>query len=185
MTRDIVDKLVRVLGMDKVYNDPAIVSLYSREASGLEASELPQAVVFAESASDVSALLRLAYRYEFKVFPQGSSTSLSGSAVPLGDGVILSLERMRSLKEVSLLDSIAVAEPGLRIDELNLALAKHGYMFPVDPASSSVATRRGSKHRSWGYARSQVRDDEGLGTHAPNSTTRRGRHGYEDRVSNR
>ena len=144
MARDLVDKLIRVLGRDKVYDDPAIVSLYSREASGLEARELPQAVVFAESASDVSALLRLAYRYEFKVFPQGSSTSLSGSAVPLGDGVILSLERMRSLREVSLLDSTAVAEPGLRIDELNLALAKHGYMFPVDPASSSVATIGGA-----------------------------------------
>ncbi len=144
MARDIVDKLVRVLGRDKVYNDPAIVSLYSKEASGLEASERPRAVVFAESVSDVSALLRLAYRYEFKVFPQGSSTSLSGSAIPLGDGVILSLERMRSLKEISLLDSIAVAEPGLRIDELNLALARHGYMFPVDPASSSVATIGGA-----------------------------------------
>ena len=144
MANSIVEKMKRVLGRHKVYDDPAIVSLYAREASGLHASELPMAVVFAESASDVSQLLRLAYRYEFKVFPQGTSTSLSGSAVPLDRGVVLSLERMRRVKEISVLDSVAVVEPGLRIDDLNLVLAKHGYMFPVDPASSAVATIGGA-----------------------------------------
>ena len=144
VNKQVVDKVRSLLGRDKVYTDPVVVSLYAREASGLSAQELPAAVVFAESAEDVSKLLKLAYRYDFYVFPQGSATSLSGSAVPLDEGVVLSLERMHRVKDISLLDSVVVVEPGLRIDELNLALARHGYMFPVDPASSAVATIGGA-----------------------------------------
>lgn len=142
--RGIAQLLKDVLGKEKVCDDPAVVSLYIREASGLSSKELPLAVVFPESAKDVSVLLSYAYKHDIKVFPVGSSTSLSGSAIPINKGIVLSTERMRSLKEIRIVDSIVRAEPGLRIDELNLVLAKHGHMFPVDPASSSVATIGGA-----------------------------------------
>ncbi len=148
-----VEKLVKTLGRDKVYTDPAVVRLYAREPSGLEADTLPQAVVFPETVEDVSRLASHAYRYNLKIFPQGATTSLSGSAVPLGDGVIVSFERMNRLLETSIVDSIAVAEPGLRIEELNLALAEKGYMFPVDPASMAVATIGGAVNSGAGGMR--------------------------------
>jgi glycolate oxidase len=142
--REHVERLRQLLGRGKVYDDPEVVSLYSREASGLEASELPLAVVFAESSEDVSRLLSYAYKWDVKVYPQGSATSISGSSVAGSDGVVLSLERMRRIKEISVIDSIAVVEPGVRIDDLNVELASYGYMFPVDPASSAAATVGGA-----------------------------------------
>ena len=138
------DELKRVLGPGKVYDDPLLVDLYSGEASGLRAPENVEAVVFAESAGDVSALLSYAYRRGVKVYPQGSATSLAGSSYPSEPGVVLSLERMRRVKEISLVDSYAVVEPGVRIDDLNTLLAGKGYMFPVDPASSGVAAIGGA-----------------------------------------
>lgn len=146
------EKLQRLLGKDKVVTDPTIVRLYSREATGLEPDSLPTAVVLAENASDVSRLLAFAYQHDVKVYPQGSTTSLSGSALP-SDGVVLSLERMNRVKHVSVVDGIAVTEPAVRIDDLNIELARYGYMFPVDPASSSVATVGGAVNSGAGGMR--------------------------------
>ncbi len=139
-----VEKLKNILGKGKVYDDEYIRALYAREASGLEAPDNVIAVVFAESPSDVSKLLSYAYRSDVKVYPQGSATSLSGLTTPIEPGIILSLERMRSIREISVVDSYAEVEPGLRIDELNAVLAGYGYMFPVDPASARVATVGGA-----------------------------------------
>jgi glycolate oxidase len=140
----ILGALRKALGAKKVIGDEEIVSLYSREPAGLEPPEKPIAVVFPEDISDLSVLARIAYRMEFPLYPQGSTTSLSGSAYPLEGGVIVSMERMRRIREVSLVDSYALVEAGVRIDDLNVELAKYGYMFPVDPASSAVATVGGA-----------------------------------------
>ena len=51
---------------------------------------------------------------------------------------------MNSIKEISVVDNYAIVEPGIRIDDLNAVLAEKGYMFPVDPASSAVATVGGA-----------------------------------------
>ncbi len=173
MAKGLVERLVEALGYGKVCSDPAIVNLYSRESSGLEAEGQVLAVVFPETADDVSKLLSLAYREEFKVYPQGSATSLAGSAVP-SQGVVVSFERMNRVKEVNVVDGVAVVEPGVRIEELNLELSRYGYMFPVDPASQSVATvggainsgaggMRGAKYgtmRDWVLALQVVLPDE-------------------------
>jgi len=139
---DIVSELMGALGRDKVSADPNVLRLYSAEPEGL--SGPVEAVVFPESPEDVSSLASLAYRLEFPIYPQGSASSLSGNAVPTRKGVVISFERMSRVKEVSLVDSVAVVEPGVRIEELNVQLAEAGYMFPVDPASQSVATVGGA-----------------------------------------
>ena len=148
-----VERLEKLLGKNKVIDDESIVKLYSREPSGYKARELPLAVVFPESTDDISRLAAYAYREELKIYPQGSTTSLAGSAVPLEGGVILSTERMNRVEETSIPDNLVVAEAGVRIDELNTHLAGYGYMFPVDPASSAVATIGGAVNSGAGGMR--------------------------------
>jgi glycolate oxidase len=140
-SRHSLSKLEGLLGRGKVYTDPAIVALYTREPSGLEGTSW--AVVFPESAEDVSRIASWAFKEEVPLYPQGSTTSLSGSAEPLG-GVVVSFERMNRILEVSIVDSVTAVEPGVRIAELNTVLAGYGYMFPVDPASQTVATVGGA-----------------------------------------
>ncbi len=135
----------------RVVRDPAIIRLYTREPSGLQGAA--EAVVFPEDTGDVRELVRWAYREGAAIYPQGSSTSLSGSAVPRPPGVVVSFERMRRILEVSVVDSLAVVEPGVRIDDLNAVLAEKGYMFPVDPASSAVATIGGAINNGAGGMR--------------------------------
>ena len=135
----------------KVIRDPAIVRLYAREPSGLEGAA--EAVVFPESLDDVRRLVRWAYRTGMAIYPQGSGTSLSGSAIPRPPGVVVSFERMNRILEESIVDSYVIVEPGVRIDELNDHLAAKGYMFPVDPASSAVATVGGAVNSGAGGMR--------------------------------
>ena len=148
-----VGNLRKLLGKDKVVDEESIIRLYSREPSGYSSRSLPQALILAENVHDVSKLLSYAYRRDLKIYPQGSTTSLTGSAVPLDDGVILSLERMNRIKRISVVDSLALVEAGVRIDELNLELAGMGYQFPVDPASSAVATVGGAVNSGAGGMR--------------------------------
>ncbi len=139
----IVQDLYRLLGRSKVIDDPGILRLYAKEPSGLEGRGAV-AVVFPENTEDVRKIVEYAYREEIPIYPQGSSTSLSGSAVPFEKGIVISMERMRKIHEVNIVDGVAIVEPGIRIDDLNIELARYGYMFPVDPASSSVATVGGA-----------------------------------------
>ena len=106
----------------RVYRDPAVASLYALEASGLR-GEAPAAVVFPESTGEVSLVLREAYAHGVPVFLHGSGSSLSGSAVPLGEGIVVSMERMNRLREVALRDGYVEAEAGVRLGELDAFLA--------------------------------------------------------------
>ncbi|AFZ70030.1 FAD/FMN-dependent dehydrogenase [Caldisphaera lagunensis DSM 15908] len=139
---DFINEVTSSIGKNKIITDNLILKLYSKEPSGLMGNI--SAVIFPESKEDVSKILSIAYKYEVNIYPQGSSSSLSGNAVPLRDGVIVSFERMNKIKDLSITDNIVIAEPGVRIDELNLFLEKYNYMFPIDPASQSVATIGGA-----------------------------------------
>jgi FAD/FMN-containing dehydrogenases len=145
-----IEELKRALGAPKVVTDPAIVSLYSREPTGLSSETL--AVAFPDSASDVSKVLSLAYKYEVPVYPQGSTTDLSGGALPEG-GVVVSFERMNKVLNVSVLDSTADVEAGVRLGDLNVELSRYNYMFPVDPGSVSISTVGGAVNAGAGGLR--------------------------------
>jgi len=146
-----VKELLDELGEEKVITDRNVVGLYSREPDGLTAQA--EAVVFPSTPQEVSRVVATCYTNDTPIYPQGSSSSLSGNAVPLNGGIVLSLERMSSILDVSLVDSTTDVEPGVRIDDLNVELSKRGYMFPVDPASQAVATVGGSINNGAGGMR--------------------------------
>ncbi len=141
MSKTFIEELKSVLGASKVVTDPAIVSLYSREPTGLVSEAL--AVVFPDDVRDVSRILSIAYKHGAPVYPQGSTTDLSGGALPEG-GVVVSFERMNRILNVSILDSTVDVEAGVRLGDLNVELSRYKYMFPVDPGSVAVATVGGA-----------------------------------------
>lgn len=137
-----IGELTRLLGRGKVSSDPITVKLYSKNAVYYEGSAI--AVVFPESTEDVSKIVKYAYENDLKLYPQGSASEIVGSTTPREDGIIINFMRMRSIKEVSYVDAYVVAEPGVRLVELNSILMEHGYMFPIDPASVKSATVGGA-----------------------------------------
>ncbi len=131
--------------------DEAVVRLYSRDPLGLEGHAA--AVVLPESVEDLSMIARWAYKHEVPIYPEGSSTELTGSSVPEAGGVVVSFQLMRRIKEVNIVDGYVVAEAGVRLAEIDAELEPKGYMFPVDPASWRVATVGGAVNTGAGGMR--------------------------------
>ncbi|MCJ7578962.1 MAG: FAD-binding protein, partial [Candidatus Aminicenantes bacterium] len=95
----------------------------------------PEAVVLPTTLKEVQDIFRLANIENIPITPRGLGTGLSGGAVPLYGGIVLSLERMNSLVEIDRENLMAVTEPGIITGELQQAVEAEGLFYPPDPAS--------------------------------------------------
>ena len=116
---------------------------YLKDASFFE-GELPLAVAIAEDTDQVSSLLSFCNQNNIGVTLRSGGSSLTGSSVPQGNTIVLSLAAMNNILETRTEDGYVVAEPGVKLDDLNRHLAKSNFFYPPDPASSMAATVGGS-----------------------------------------
>ncbi|MDI3291365.1 FAD-linked oxidase C-terminal domain-containing protein [Polyangium sp. 15x6] len=135
--------LERHLGADRVRSDAEALARYARDASSIGPFP-PEAVVFPSSAEEISVVLRLAYEHGFPVTPRGAGTGLSGGALPVCGGVVLSTERMQQIKEIDDVSFTAVVEPGVVTGALQQALEAQGLFYPPDPASLGTCSIGGN-----------------------------------------
>ncbi|CCC81449.1 FAD-binding oxidoreductase [Thermoproteus tenax] len=129
---------------ERFVDDPALLSLYSREASFEEPAAGPLGIVYPVNEEEVAWLVKWAYENDITLYSQGSATSLSGNTILTKPGLIVSFEKMANIVEVNPTDSYTVVQPGIRIEELNVELARYGVFFPVDPGSVRSATIGGA-----------------------------------------
>jgi glycolate oxidase len=97
----------------------------------------PFAVVRPSSTSEVSALLRWAFSHEIPVTPRGSGTGLSGGALPVNGGLVISFDQMRDVVRIDANDHVAVVQAGITLSELNERLEGTGLHYPVYPGELS------------------------------------------------
>ena len=74
------------------------------------------------------------------VTARGSGTGLSGAAVPVAGGIVVSFERMDAILEIDVANQVAVVEPGVTLADLDAALAPSGWCTRCSPASSRPAS---------------------------------------------
>jgi glycolate oxidase len=130
----VVEKLRQIVGADDVLVDPHDMEPYAHdEVVGLRAD--PEVVVRATSAEQVSQIFQLAQRERIPVTPRGAGMGLSGGAVPVCGGIILSLERMDRILEIDKENLMATVEPGVITGDLHQAVEAEGLFYPPDPAS--------------------------------------------------
>jgi D-lactate dehydrogenase (cytochrome) len=98
----------------------------------------PDVVVFAESTSEVAAVLAFANGHGIPVTPFGAGTSLEGSIIPVDGGISLDLTRMDRVLALHPEDMQAVVQPGVPRSKLNEAAGAHGLFFPVDPGADAT-----------------------------------------------
>ena len=116
---------------------------YSYDATPMLA-KLPEAIVFVESAQQISAVLKLANAENFKIVPRGSGTNLSGGAVPMENCVVLVTVKMDKILEVDPRNLTALVEPGVLTARIDEAAAAHGLFYPPDPGSMKISTIGGN-----------------------------------------
>jgi len=113
----------------------------------------PEVVVKPETREEVLEILRLAHKEKVPVTPRGGGTGLAGGAVPLSDGIVLSMERMDRIKEIDRENRMAVVEPGVITEDLSKKVEEYGLFYPPDPASLDSCTLGGNIATGAGGAR--------------------------------
>jgi glycolate oxidase len=140
---DPYELLTRELGSARVLRTPEAIETYGRDESALGFYP-PDAAVLCESRAEIELVLRLAAEHKIPVTPRGAGSGMTGGALPVRGGIVLSTERMRKILEVSVDDRIAVVEPGVINADLQAAAEAQDMFYAPDPASLGFCSMGGN-----------------------------------------
>jgi glycolate oxidase len=115
------------------------------ESDGLTAyRQLPMVVVLPSTTEQVAGVLAYCHDNGIKVVPRGAGTSLSGGALPLGDGVLLGMAKFNRVREIDFDNRVAVVEPGVTNLAVTRAVEHAGFYYAPDPSSQIACTIGGN-----------------------------------------
>ena len=119
--------------------------LHPYECDGLSAyRRLPWMVTLPDSVEQVGHILRLCHEHDIPVVARGAGTGLSGGALPLAEGVLLSLTKFKRVLEVDPVNRTATVEPGVRNLAITEAVTPYGLYYAPDPSSQLACSIGGN-----------------------------------------
>lgn len=139
---EIASRLRAQLGADAVPHDPD--PRYGGDRAVPVAEGTRFVLALPRDVEGVQAVMRLAHETGTSVVTRGAGSGLSGGAVAADGGIVLCLERLDALREIDVLDEVAVVEAGVISADLSAALSPHGFFYAPDPASVGIATLGGT-----------------------------------------
>jgi glycolate oxidase len=134
LDQKIVEKLKAIVGEKYLITIDDDKEPYSHDET-LHHRFMPAAVVKPGHTAEVSAIMKLAGSEKIPVTPRGAGTGLSGGALPVQGGIVLSLERLNSILEVDRENMMVVTQPAVITQQLQNAVEEQGLFYPPDPAS--------------------------------------------------
>jgi glycolate oxidase len=115
------------------------------ECDGLSAyRQLPMVVVLPENEAQIVDILKICLRLSVQVVPRGAGTGLSGGAMPIADGVVLSTARLNKIVKLDPYARTAVVQPGVRNLAISEAAQAHGLYYAPDPSSQIACSIGGN-----------------------------------------
>jgi glycolate oxidase len=122
-----------IVGREHVRRDDESRLKYGTD--GVKRGAPADLVVIPGSAKEIAAIAKLCNEQRIPLVPRGAGTGYSGGAVPTHGGIVLSLERLNRILEISDADMLAVVEPCVITGDLQTAVERVGLFYPPDPAS--------------------------------------------------
>lgn len=143
MNTDFLDLLRDALPEHALLVEPE--DLHPYECDGLSAyRQLPKAVCLPDTEAQVQQVLKLCHQHAVPVVARGAGTGLSGGALPLANGVILSLARFKQIISIDAAARTARVQPGVRNLAISQAAAVHQLYYAPDPSSQIACTIGGN-----------------------------------------
>jgi glycolate oxidase len=143
---------ISVLGQDRVRSDAD-----SLTAAASDMTEdfvfLPSVVVFPDSTLQVSLLMAHCHERCIPVTVRGAGTGLSGGALPVHGGIVLSTARMNARPTVDTQNMQVHVQPGVITQVLQECVEEHGLFYPPDPSSRGSSFIGGNLAESSGGPR--------------------------------
>lgn len=127
--------------------------LHTYECDGMtNLRVLPLAVLLPASTEEVQAIVRVCHRERIPFVARGSGTGLSGGALPVKNGIVISLARMNHILEVDIPNARVVVEPGVINLDVTERVQPQEYFYAPDPSSQSVCSIGGNLAENAGGA---------------------------------
>ncbi len=115
------------------------------ECDGLTAyRQLPLLVCLPENEAQILAILQICRRFNVPVVPRGAGTGLSGGAMPMAQGIVLSTAKLNRILTIDAHARTAKVQPGVRNLAISDAVAPHGLYYAPDPSSQIACTIGGN-----------------------------------------
>jgi glycolate oxidase len=111
---------------------------------------MPLAVALPENEAQVSRILQVCHTMGIPVVPRGAGTGLSGGAMPISQGLVLSLAKLKKILDINLFTRTAVVQPGVRNLAISEAVAHLGLYYAPDPSSQIACTIGGNVNENSG-----------------------------------
>ena len=141
--REVVQALMAVLPTHCLLYREEDTAAY--ECDGLAAyRRLPLAVALPETEAQVQRVVQICARLDVPIVPRGAGTGLSGGAMPIRHGIVVSLARFRKIVEVDPYARTATVQPGVRNLAISEAAAPFGLYYAPDPSSQIACTIGGN-----------------------------------------
>jgi glycolate oxidase len=100
------------------------------ECDGLAAyRQRPMAVALPENEGQVIAILKICHELKVPVVPRGAGTGFSGGAMPIANGLVLSLAKFKKILDINPIARTAVVQPGVRNLAISEAVAQYGLCY--------------------------------------------------------
>ena len=145
-------ELRAIVGDDGVVSQPDELLVYECDAYTLE-KNLPTAVILPRTTAEVAAVVKWCAAHNLPIIPRGAGTSLSGSVLAVGGGVMIALTRMNKVLSVDYRNRRALVEAGCVNAWITNAVKSRGLLYAPDPSSQpactiggNVATNSGGPH---------------------------------------
>lgn len=129
-----LNQISEIVGTENCFIDHDQLEKYSHD----ETEDLiyyPEAVVRPQNAEQISQLMKLCNEYLIPVTPRGGGTGLSGGALAVQGGLLISMEKFNRILNIDERNLQATIEPGVITEEFMNAVADKGLLYPVDPSS--------------------------------------------------
>ena len=141
--RQVLAALLAVLPQRCLLSAPEDTRPY--ECDGLAAyRRLPMIVTLPDDEAQVVAILNVCRALQVPIVPRGAGTGLSGGALPMADGIVLSTARLNRIVRLDAHARTAVLQPGVRNAAISEAAARHGLYYAPDPSSQIACTIGGN-----------------------------------------
>jgi glycolate oxidase len=134
VSTDMLSQFEAILGEENVIIDQDKRYAYSHDETE-DYSFLPDVVLKPGSPEEISAVMKLCNEHRIPVTPRGGGTGLSGGAIPVKNGVVISMERFNKILNIDELNLQATVEPGIITEVFQNAVKEKKLFYPPDPAS--------------------------------------------------
>lgn len=145
VSREFIHSIEQVVGSAGVVRDPQLMQSYLRDWRNAYRGHAAL-VVRPATTEEVAAVVRLCHDAQVALVPQGGNTGLCGGSIPDDSGhqVVLSLSRMKRIREIDLANETITVEAGVILQELQQAASQAGRLFPLSLGAEGSCTVGGN-----------------------------------------